>query len=164
MLADVTWLGRDDRLHAYEAGKHYPMPAAVAHAAAKRDLVARTKPPRWVPPSILRPPEVLSEIEVAKAAAELQALERHAGEAVAAVPGGGPSPLLSKGRDACWSEARLARSGRFGCSQCLEPRSLISRPGASWGLATEQGTHGLGTPLRARRLQLARPGRSPARL
>ena len=92
VLADFNRLDPNGRLHAYEAGKHYPMPAAVAHAAAKRDLVARAKPPRWKPPSILTPPEVLSEIEVAEAEAELQALERHAVETTAAVPGGGPSP------------------------------------------------------------------------
>ncbi len=45
-----------------------------------------------MPPSILTPPEVLSEIEVAEAEAELQALDQHAVEAVAAVPGAGPSP------------------------------------------------------------------------
>ena len=85
VLVDFNWLGRDDRLHAYEAGKHYPMPAAVAHAAAKRGLVAKGKPSRWTPPSILTPPEVLTEIEVAEAEAELQALERHASPAVEAV-------------------------------------------------------------------------------
>ena len=92
VLADFSYLGPDSRLHAYEAGKHYPMPAAVAHAAAKRELVAKGKPPRWVPPSILTAPEILSEIEVAEAEAELQALDQHAVETAAAVPGGGPSP------------------------------------------------------------------------
>ena len=92
VLADFTWLGRDGRLHTCDAGKHYPMPAAVAHAAAKRDLVARAKPARWQRPSILIPPVVLSEIELAEAEAELQALDRHAVETAAAVPGGGPSP------------------------------------------------------------------------
>ncbi len=78
VLADFSWLGRDDRLHAYEAGKHYPMPPVVAHAVAKCELVAKGKPPRWERPSILTPPEVLSEIEVAEAEAELRALNRHA--------------------------------------------------------------------------------------
>ena len=63
-----------------EAGKHYLMRAAVAHAAAKRGLVARSKPPRWTPPSILTPPETLSEIQVAEAEAALLALDRHAVE------------------------------------------------------------------------------------
>ena len=44
VLADFNYLGRDGRLRAYEAGKHYPMPPAVAHAAAKRELVAKGKP------------------------------------------------------------------------------------------------------------------------
>ncbi len=82
VLADFNWLDPDGRLLAYEAGKHYPMPAAVAHAAAKRELVARGKPARWERPSILRPPEVLSETEVAEAEAELQALDQHASPAV----------------------------------------------------------------------------------
>ena len=80
VLADFSWLDPDGRLHAYEAGKHYPMPAAVAHAAAKRELVAKGKPVRWTPPSILTLPQILTEIEVVEAQAELQALERHAVE------------------------------------------------------------------------------------
>ena len=92
VLADFNRLDPDGHLRVYEAGRHYAMPAALAHAAAKRALVAKGKPARWVRPSILTPPEVLSEIEVAEAEAELQALERHAVETAAAVPGGGPSP------------------------------------------------------------------------
>ena len=78
VLADFNWLGQDGRLHAYEAGKHYLMLATVAHAAAKRGLIAKGKSPRWRRPSILTPPEVVSEIEVAEAEAELRALEQHA--------------------------------------------------------------------------------------
>ena len=85
VLADFTWLGPNGRLHTYEAGKHYLMRAAVAHAAAKRGLVAKGKSPRWKPPSILTPAEVLTETEVAEAQAELQALERHAVEAATPV-------------------------------------------------------------------------------
>ena len=47
----------------YEAGNTYDMPPALAHAAAKRDLVAAQRPVDWEPPSILRPPEVLTEAE-----------------------------------------------------------------------------------------------------
>ena len=82
VLADFTWLGPNGRPHTYEAGKHYLMRAAVAHAAAKRGLVAKSKSPRWERPSILTPPKILSEIEVAEAEAELLALERHASPAV----------------------------------------------------------------------------------
>ncbi len=82
VLADFNWLDPDGHLRAYEAGRHYPMPAAVAHAAAKRELVAKGKPAHWQRPSILTPPEILSEIEVAEAEAELQALEHHARPAV----------------------------------------------------------------------------------
>ncbi len=85
VLADFTWLGRNGRLHTYEAGRHYPMPAAVAHVAAKRDLVARGKPVHWQRPSLLTPPVVLTEIEVAEAEAELRQLEQHAREPVSAV-------------------------------------------------------------------------------
>jgi hypothetical protein len=62
----------------YEAGNTYDLPRALAHAAAKRDLVAVPRPVDWDPPSILRPPEVLTEAELAAAEAELKALQRHA--------------------------------------------------------------------------------------
>jgi hypothetical protein len=62
----------------YEAGNTYDMPRALAHAAAKRELVAVSRPVDWEPPSILRGPEVLSEAELASAEAELKALQRHA--------------------------------------------------------------------------------------
>ena len=66
----------------YEAGNTYDMPRALAHAAAKRELVAAERPIDWEPPSILRSPEVLTESELAEAEAELQALQRHAFEIV----------------------------------------------------------------------------------
>jgi len=66
----------------YEAGNTYDMPRALAHAAAKRELVAIERPIDWEPPSILRPPEVLTEAELAAAEAELKALQRHAFEIV----------------------------------------------------------------------------------
>jgi hypothetical protein len=49
----------------YEAGNTYDMSPALAHAAAKRDLVAAQRPIDWEPPSILRPPEVLTDAELA---------------------------------------------------------------------------------------------------
>ena len=66
----------------YEAGNSYDMPRVLAHAAAKRQLVAVEQPAGWTPPSILRPPEVLTELELVKAEAELKALQRHAFEIV----------------------------------------------------------------------------------
>ena len=51
-------------------------------AAAKRELVAIEQPVGWTPPSILRPPEVLTESELVEAEAELKALQRHALETV----------------------------------------------------------------------------------
>jgi hypothetical protein len=47
----------------YEAGNTYDMPRALAHAAAKRDLVAVEQPVDWEPPSFLRPPEVVTKAE-----------------------------------------------------------------------------------------------------
>ena len=87
VLADfICPVGRDLRL--YEAGRSYPMPPAVAHAAAKRDLVAHHKPPYWTPPSLFKVPEVLTAKEMVEAEAELQALEHHAAE---------PLELVSEG-------------------------------------------------------------------
>ena len=87
VLADFTCpTGRDLRL--YEAGRSYPMPSAVAHAAAKRDLVAHHKPSHWTPPSLFKMPEVLTAMEIVEAEAELQALEHHAAE---------PLELVSEG-------------------------------------------------------------------
>ena len=71
----------------YEAGNTYEMPRALAHAAAKRDLVATERPVNWEPPSILKPPEVLTEAELTAAEAELRALQRHAFEIVQPEPG-----------------------------------------------------------------------------
>ena len=58
------------------------MPRTLTHAAAKRELVAVERPVGWTPPSILRPPEVLTESELVEAEAELKALQRHAFEIV----------------------------------------------------------------------------------
>jgi hypothetical protein len=62
----------------YEAGNTYDMPRALAHAAAKRELIALQRPVDWTPPSILRLPELLTESEVAEAEEELKALQRYA--------------------------------------------------------------------------------------
>ena len=64
------------RLH--NARRTYTLPRAIAHAATKRELVAKQRPAIWTPPSMLRPPEVLTEAEVIDAEAELKALRRHA--------------------------------------------------------------------------------------
>jgi len=69
-------------LRVYEASETYTMPQAVAHAAAKRGLVAIQRPADWTPPSILRSPEVLTEADVVEAEAELRALQRHALEVI----------------------------------------------------------------------------------
>ena len=62
----------------YEAGRTYARPRALAHAAAKRELVAVQQPVNWTSPSILRSPEVLTESELVEADGELKALQRHA--------------------------------------------------------------------------------------
>ena len=79
VLVDFTHIGC---LSLYEAGNTYTMPRALAHAAAKRGLVARERPADWSPPSILRSPEVLTEADIVEAEAELRALQRHALELV----------------------------------------------------------------------------------
>jgi hypothetical protein len=67
----------ETRLRLFEAGHIYSLPRAVAHAATKRELVAKQRPPHWTPPSIFRPPEALTEAEVIEAETELKALQRH---------------------------------------------------------------------------------------
>ena len=81
-LVDFTHMNRMGHLRLYEAGRTYTLPRAIAHAATKRELVAKQRPPRWTPPSMFRPPEVLTEAEVVEAEAELRALRRHALEVV----------------------------------------------------------------------------------
>jgi hypothetical protein len=81
-LVDFTYRGKTGSLRLYEAGHTYSLPRAVAHAGTKRELVAQQRPPHWTPPSIFRPPEVLTEVEVTEAEAELKALQRHALEVV----------------------------------------------------------------------------------
>jgi hypothetical protein len=82
VLVDFTHMSSTMCLRVYEAGETYSMPRAIAHAGAKRGLVARQKPADWSPPSILKSPEVLTEADVVEAEAELRALERHALEVV----------------------------------------------------------------------------------
>jgi hypothetical protein len=78
VLVDFTHMSSTRCLRVYEAGETYTMPRAVAHAAAKREFVARKRPADWSPPSILKTPQVLTEAEVVEAEAELRALQRHA--------------------------------------------------------------------------------------
>ncbi|MGA9337040.1 MAG: hypothetical protein WBV66_05185 [Pseudolabrys sp.] len=53
------------RLRLYEAGRIYSLPRAA------------WRPLHWTPPSTFRPPEVLTEVEVIEAEAELKVLQRH---------------------------------------------------------------------------------------
>jgi hypothetical protein len=78
ILLDFTHMSRASCIRLYEAGHIYALPRAVAHAATKRELIAKQRPPHWTPPSMFRPPEVLTEAEVIEADAELKALQRHA--------------------------------------------------------------------------------------
>ncbi len=77
-LVDFTHMSRAGCLRLYEAGHTYALPRAVAHAATKRELVAKERSFPWTPPSMFRQPEVLTEAEVVEAEAELKALQRHA--------------------------------------------------------------------------------------
>jgi hypothetical protein len=81
-LVDFTYRGKTGGVRFHDAGYIYALPRAVAHAATKRELVAKQRPPHWTPPSIFRPPEVLTEVEVIEAEAELKAMQRHALEVV----------------------------------------------------------------------------------
>jgi hypothetical protein len=78
VLAEFTHMSTTECLRVYEAGNTYTMPSAIAHAAARRGLVARERPADWSPPSILKSTEVLTEADVVEAEAELRALQRHA--------------------------------------------------------------------------------------
>jgi hypothetical protein len=62
----------------YETGCKYAMRRGLAHAAASANLLPRERPIDWMPPSIFRPPEVLTELETVEAENELKALQRHA--------------------------------------------------------------------------------------
>jgi hypothetical protein len=82
VLVDFTHMSRVGYLRLYEAGHTYALSRAIAHAATKRELVAKQRPLGWMPPSMFRQPEVLTEAEVIEAEAELKALQRHALEVV----------------------------------------------------------------------------------
>ncbi len=82
VLIDFTHMSRVGCLRLYEAGHTYTLSRAVAHAATRRERVAKQRPPRWTPPSMFRPLEVLTEAAVVEAEAELRALRRHALEVV----------------------------------------------------------------------------------
>jgi hypothetical protein len=82
VLADFTHMNRAGCLRLFEAGHTYALARAIAHAATKRELVAKQRPSHWTAPSMFRRPEVLTEAEVIEAEAELTALQRHALEVV----------------------------------------------------------------------------------
>jgi hypothetical protein len=77
-LVDFTHMNRVGFMRLYEAGHTYSLSRAIAHAATKRELIAKQRPPGWIPPSMFRLPDVLTEAEVIEAEAELMALQRHA--------------------------------------------------------------------------------------
>jgi len=77
-LVDFTHMSREGSLRLYEAGRTYTLPRAIAHAATKRELVAKQRPSHWTPPGMFRQPETLTKAEVIEAEAELKALRRHA--------------------------------------------------------------------------------------
>lgn len=87
-LVDFTHMNRMGYLRLYEAGRTYALSRAIAHAATKRELLAKQRPAGWTPPSLFRQPEVLTEAEVIEAEAELRALQRHALELVDPKGGG----------------------------------------------------------------------------
>jgi len=78
VLVDFTHMSRAGCLRLYEAGHTYALSRAIAYAATKRELVAKQRPPGWMPPNMFELPKVLTEAEVVEAEAELKALQRHA--------------------------------------------------------------------------------------
>jgi hypothetical protein len=78
VLVDFTHMNRIGGLRLFEAGHTYSLSRAMAHAATKRELVARQRPPGWTPPRMFKLPMVLTEAEVIEAEVELKALQRHA--------------------------------------------------------------------------------------
>ena len=82
VLVDFTHMSREGVLRLYEAGHTYVFSQAIAHAATRREFIAKLKPSEWTPPSIFQLPKVLTEAEVIEAEAELKALRRHALEVV----------------------------------------------------------------------------------
>jgi len=77
-LVDFTHMNRAGSLRLYEAGHIYALSRANAHAATKRELVAKQRPAGWMPPNMFQLPKVLTEAEVIEAEVELKALKRHA--------------------------------------------------------------------------------------
>ncbi len=55
-----------------KVGRSYPLPAALAHIAAERDLVAQHKPSHWKLPSLGAVPVAITAAEIAEAEAELE--------------------------------------------------------------------------------------------
>jgi hypothetical protein len=82
VLVEFMHKTKTGRLRLYEAGRAYTLPRAIAHAATKCELVAKQQPLRWIPPGMFQPPEVLTDLEVIEAEAELKALQRHALEVI----------------------------------------------------------------------------------
>ncbi len=82
VLFDFTYIDRERCLRLYETRRTYIVPRAVAHAVAKRGLVAAQRIHRWTAQRTFRPPEALTEVEVLEAEVELKALSGHALEVV----------------------------------------------------------------------------------
>ncbi|HEY1472940.1 MAG TPA: hypothetical protein VGF53_02525 [Pseudolabrys sp.] len=83
VLVDFTYKTKTGHIRLVEAGRTHSFSRVVAHAATKRELVAKERPPHWRQPGMFRPPpEALTDLEVAEAEAELKALQRHALEIV----------------------------------------------------------------------------------
>ena len=82
VLVDFTYMSREGGLRLYEASYTYVFSQAIAHAATRREFIAKLKPSDWTPPSIFQLPKVLTEAEVIEARAELKALQRHTLEVI----------------------------------------------------------------------------------
>jgi hypothetical protein len=82
VLVGFTYMDRERYLRLYEVSRTYALPRAIAHAAAKRGVVAAQWVHRWIAQGTVRPPEALTEVKVVEAEAELKALSGRALEVV----------------------------------------------------------------------------------
>jgi len=78
VLADFTYMDRAGVLRLYEAGRTYRLSRAIAHAATKRELIAKQRPAEWMPPNMFQFPKRLIEAEGIEAEEELNAPQGYA--------------------------------------------------------------------------------------
>ena len=78
VLVDFTHMNRAGCLRLYEMKQATRMPfhEASPMLLLGAELIAKQRPPGWVPPNMFQLPKVLTDAEVIEAEAELKALQR----------------------------------------------------------------------------------------